>query len=262
MDTSRLSSFTPTKRSSDFDSIRKLTSLSTNSSHSLSGMPELGGFGIRVPLSSMAVSATPAVLQPLTGRMSAKHRSRSGDIRAPIATSEELSPMTPMSQNHSQSGDLMQLIPDAKFMANQSLGPTMSSLLSGPLRKDNSFSDDKKEIAGGTTDGIGDISFGAASSGRSRHPRTASNQARDMNLSQTLPSGRSTPTSIISNQLGSITSVPATVKRPASFARAVNSDNVVTSTDQSRRDRLNASQPPGLETQHEESTSNILEISV
>jgi len=262
MDTSRLSmSLTPTKRMSDFDSIRKMTSLSTNSSHSLSGIPELGGFGVRVPLSSMAVSATPAVLQPLTGRMSAKYQSRSGDIRAPIATSEELSPMTPMSQDRSQSGDLMQLIPDAKFMANQSLGPTMSSLL--PSRKDLSISDDKRELVGGTVDGLGDISFGASSAGRSRHSRTASTQARDVNLSQSLPTGRTTPTTIQNNQLGgSISPGPGTVKRPASFARAVNSENVASSTDHSRRDRFSASQPPRLETQREESSSNILEISV
>lgn len=246
-------SLSPTKQSADSDSARQLTSISTGSTHSLSGIPELGGFGIRVPLSSMAVTAVP----PHPTRMSAKHRSRSGDIRAPIAKSEELSPMTPMSLNHSQSSDLLQLVPDAKYMANQSLGPSMSGLLSGPVQRERSFTDDKKDAV----DGLSESSFCSTSTtGRLRHPKTAANQSssRDlMNFSSS--TGRSAAND---NQSSSASPVPATVKRPASFARAVISD-VTKATESSRRDRVGASRTPTLDTQHEEeSVSNILEISV
>lgn len=244
----------------------------SSSSHSLSGIPELGGFGVRVPLSSTAVPASSALSQPLNGRMSAKQRSRSGEIRAPIATSEELSPMTPLSQGLSQSGDLMLLTPDAKYMANQSLGPAMSGLLAGSVRKDYSFSDEKKELLAGNSDSFGDTSFGASSTGRSRHPRTApqvtqpqviqpSAPTRAPSSSQSQPTGRSTPSTMKEDQQKLLASASSAVRRPASFARAVNSD-VVSSTDSSRRDRIGASQQPALETQHEESASSILEISV
>jgi hypothetical protein len=272
-ETSRLAaSLTPTKRSTECDSSRKLMSVSS-SSHSLSGIPELGGFGVRVPLSSTAVPAAPATSQQSNGRMSAKQRSRSGEIRAPIATSEELSPLTPLSQGLSQSGDLMLLTPDAKYMANQSLGPTMSGLLAGSVRKDCSFSDEKKELLAGNSDSFGDTSFSAASTGRSRHPRTAPQVAqpqvvqpsaptRAPGSSQSQSTGRSTPSTLKDDQQKLLPPASGAVKRPASFARAVNSD-AVSSSDSSRRDRVGASQAPALDTQHEESAaSSILEISV
>ena len=260
-------SLIPSKRPSDFDSSdRKLISLNTSSSHSLAGIPEIsGGFGIRVPLSSTAVTTGPSAQ-----RLTAKHRSRSGEIRAPIAVSEEMSPLTPQSQNISQSGDLMQLLPDVKRMANLSLGPSMSNLLVGQLPKDSSFTSDMnrstKGVTATTPDGLGDTSFSSLTGGRSRKLQTPvspdalsplrQNSAKDLNVSQSR-SERTPSVGDDSEVTGLISSMSGAVRRPASFARAV-----ITDTSNESLRRPGASQPPNLATQHEEAVSNIHEVSV
>jgi len=222
----------------------------SGSTHSMSGMAAVAGFGVG-PVGSLPSIASAST--DTSHRSVKQHRRSANVIRAPIASAEELSPSSPQGYTPSEDPTLRQLP-----AGSESLTERKSNLESLPHQRERAAT---KVPRSSTKDDI--PSENVASAAAAVQPKLSSYKPASRLGKATgsfCPVSDSSQLYVVDNGLpSSLPSLPGAVRRPNSFVHAMTDQLVVSTEPRGGR----GTQSPILEvSQPEEEMSSIFEFSV
>jgi len=229
----------------------------SGSTHSMSGMAAVGAFGVGPVEPSMSVTGAP--VDTSSRRPSQKQRQRSSNIiRAPIASSEELSPTSPQGLTPSASEAL-----DVRQLPVNTDDPKLGVEFISPRRDEAAPAAKTAHVVSTVAkskDEIPSEDAAVSAVGQKKLPshKPASKLGKTPSSFATFVSDDSPQSYTVDDSLPPmLPTVPGAVRRPHSFVHAMSDQLVVTEPRHGR-----AARSPSLETQPEEELSSIFEFSV